>query len=141
MNSMTAVKDRTDAASLSTVALLDVNLLARRLGVSERFIRRLVDERRVPFFKIGNSCVSTPPRLMGGSKDTECACRGRRCPTVHHDSVDDCGRRLAFDIDDVAPVSGESCSTDAKWAPIACAISRSRDSAAFKYRSDASLDA
>lgn len=33
--------------------LLDVASLADRLGVSERFVRRLVDQRRIPFHKIG----------------------------------------------------------------------------------------
>lgn len=33
--------------------LLDVPGVARRLGVPERFVRRLVDQRRVPFLKIG----------------------------------------------------------------------------------------
>ncbi len=33
--------------------LLDVPGLANRLGVTERFIRRLIAERRVPFCKIG----------------------------------------------------------------------------------------
>lgn len=33
--------------------LLDVARLAKLLGVSERFVRRLVDERRIPFHKIG----------------------------------------------------------------------------------------
>ena len=33
--------------------LLDSAAIAQRLGVTERFIRRLVDERRVPFIKIG----------------------------------------------------------------------------------------
>jgi len=34
-------------------ALWDVAALAQRLGVSERFVRRLVHERRIPFLKIG----------------------------------------------------------------------------------------
>jgi len=34
-------------------ALLDIAALAERLGVTERFVRRLVDERRIPFLKIG----------------------------------------------------------------------------------------
>ena len=34
-------------------SLLDVNGLAARVGVTERFVRRLVDERRVPYLKIG----------------------------------------------------------------------------------------
>ncbi len=33
--------------------LIDTNEAAARLGVTPRFIRRLVDERRVPFHKIG----------------------------------------------------------------------------------------
>lgn len=33
--------------------MLDVARLAKLLGVSERFVRRLVDERRIPFHKIG----------------------------------------------------------------------------------------
>lgn len=33
--------------------LLDINQLAERLGVTERFVRRLVEERRIPFLKIG----------------------------------------------------------------------------------------
>ncbi len=36
-----------------TVALLGVVELANRLGTSERFVRRLVSERRVPFHKVG----------------------------------------------------------------------------------------
>jgi excisionase family DNA binding protein len=33
--------------------LLDPAALATRLGVSARFIRRLVNERRVPYIKVG----------------------------------------------------------------------------------------
>lgn len=33
--------------------LIDVEVLARHLGVTTRHIRRLVDERRVPFHKVG----------------------------------------------------------------------------------------
>jgi excisionase family DNA binding protein len=35
--------------------LLNVTEAAERLGCSERFIRRLVQERRIPFFKVGGS--------------------------------------------------------------------------------------
>ena len=38
---------------VSTSALLDVHGAAERLGVTDRFIRRLVEERRIPFHKIG----------------------------------------------------------------------------------------
>ena len=34
-------------------SLMDIPTLAQRLGVTERFIRRLVTERRIPFYKIG----------------------------------------------------------------------------------------
>jgi len=33
--------------------LIDVEVLARHLGVTTRHVRRLVDERRVPFHKVG----------------------------------------------------------------------------------------
>ena len=32
---------------------MDIAGLAERLGVGERFVRRLVNERRIPFLKIG----------------------------------------------------------------------------------------
>lgn len=34
-------------------ALLDIEALAQRLSVSPRFVRRLVEERRIRFLKIG----------------------------------------------------------------------------------------
>ena len=45
-----AQKERSNAEA---VVLLDVVALAERLGVTSRFVRRLVSERRVPFLKIG----------------------------------------------------------------------------------------
>jgi excisionase family DNA binding protein len=63
MEDMTAVKDRSASSLMGTSGLLDVNLLARRLGVSERFVRRLVDERRVPFFKIGKFVRFDPAEI------------------------------------------------------------------------------
>jgi excisionase family DNA binding protein len=33
--------------------LLDVRSLADRLGITERHVRRLVAERRIPFLKVG----------------------------------------------------------------------------------------
>ncbi len=33
--------------------LVDINMVANRLGVSVRHIRRLIDERRIPFVKVG----------------------------------------------------------------------------------------
>ena len=38
---------------INAPTLWDVAGLAQRLGVTERFVRRLVAERRVPFLKIG----------------------------------------------------------------------------------------
>ena len=35
-------------------ALLDVDGAAERLSVSPRFMRKLVAERRIPFFKVGS---------------------------------------------------------------------------------------
>jgi excisionase family DNA binding protein len=63
MEVMTAVKNRSASSSMGTSGLLDVNLLARRLGVTDRFIRRLVDERRVPFFKIGKFVRFDPEEI------------------------------------------------------------------------------
>lgn len=40
-------------APQSEIQLLDVNEVAVRLSVNPRFIRRLVDERRIPFCKLG----------------------------------------------------------------------------------------
>ena len=39
--------------STSHDGLLDIDGLAERLGVGERFVRRLVEERRIPYLKIG----------------------------------------------------------------------------------------
>ena len=37
----------------TTRALLDVNQVADRMCVSTQFVRRLVEERRIPFCKLG----------------------------------------------------------------------------------------
>ena len=34
--------------------LIDVSAVADRLGVSVRYVRRLVAERRIPFYKLGH---------------------------------------------------------------------------------------
>jgi excisionase family DNA binding protein len=54
------VGDRRDPAgrppskpASTTNTLLDVSDAAELLGVTERFVRRLVAERRIPFYKIG----------------------------------------------------------------------------------------
>jgi excisionase family DNA binding protein len=41
------------AIDTSPASLLDVVGLATRLGVTVRFVRRLVDERRIPYVKVG----------------------------------------------------------------------------------------
>jgi excisionase family DNA binding protein len=40
-----------------TRPLLDIQSAANRLGCSERFVRRLVQERRIPFVKLGGTRV------------------------------------------------------------------------------------
>ncbi len=35
-------------------SLMDVEAVAYRLGVTQRFVRRLVSERRIPYFKVGH---------------------------------------------------------------------------------------
>ncbi|MHB8517089.1 MAG: helix-turn-helix transcriptional regulator [Acidimicrobiales bacterium] len=37
--------------------LLDIRGVAERLGCSERFVRRLVQERRIPFIKLAGTRV------------------------------------------------------------------------------------
>jgi excisionase family DNA binding protein len=44
-------------------ALLDVDGVARVLGVTNRHIRRLVTERRIPFFKVGKFVRFDPGEL------------------------------------------------------------------------------
>jgi len=44
--------------------LLDVPGAATRLGCNERFIRRLVQERRIPFFKVGGSKIRFSTREL-----------------------------------------------------------------------------
>ncbi len=46
---MTNVRSKNTAESL-----LDIPALAARLAVSERFVRRLVHERRIPYLKVGH---------------------------------------------------------------------------------------
>ena len=48
-------------------ALLDIDGLAARLGVTARFVRRSVEERRVPYLKIGRLVRFDPAERSGGS--------------------------------------------------------------------------
>jgi len=50
---MTTIDSHRTAANNSGPHLLDIAGLAGRLGVTERFVRRLIAQRRVPFYKIG----------------------------------------------------------------------------------------
>ena len=58
--------------------LLDVASLATRLGVTERFIRRLIAERRVPFCKIGKFVRFDPLEIEAWLND-------RRINAIGHD--------------------------------------------------------
>jgi excisionase family DNA binding protein len=50
-------------APAPSAPLIDIELAAVRLGVSTRFMRRLVDERRIPFHKIGKYVRFDPSDL------------------------------------------------------------------------------
>jgi excisionase family DNA binding protein len=41
----------------STIPLLDILTVAQRLECSERFVRRLVQERRIPFVRLGGTRI------------------------------------------------------------------------------------
>ena len=43
--------------------LIDVPAAAERLGVTPRFVRRLVAERRVPYYKVGHYVRFSPAEL------------------------------------------------------------------------------
>jgi excisionase family DNA binding protein len=49
--------------TVSTPPLLDVDGLARRLGVTVRFVRRLVEERRIPYLKVGRFVRFDPAEI------------------------------------------------------------------------------
>jgi excisionase family DNA binding protein len=51
------------ANAQAKVALLDIAGVAGRLTVSERYIRRLVFERRIPFLKIGHFIRFDPAEI------------------------------------------------------------------------------
>jgi len=50
--------------------LIDISTLAERLGVTERFVRRLVEERRVSYHKIGKFIRFDPNEISGWIADT-----------------------------------------------------------------------
>ncbi len=45
------------------MSLIDVDAAAARLSVTPRFVRRLVTERRVPYFKVGKFIRFDPAEL------------------------------------------------------------------------------
>ncbi len=44
----------------SNEGLIDIEAVASRLGQTERFVRRLVEEKRIEFFKIGKRVMFRP---------------------------------------------------------------------------------
>lgn len=63
------IQEPTDISSGQS-SLMDIPTLAQRLGVTERFIRRLVAERRVPFYKIGKFIRFDPELIEDWLADT-----------------------------------------------------------------------
>ncbi len=53
--------------TLDRPPLMDLDAVARRLGVNHRHIRRLVAERRIPYLKWGTCCASTRSRSRPAS--------------------------------------------------------------------------
>ena len=51
---MKAISRARSGSQAARAALLDIAGVAERLSVTERFVRRLVFERRIPFLKIGH---------------------------------------------------------------------------------------
>jgi excisionase family DNA binding protein len=54
---------RVDAGQRPVTGLLDVAATAARLGVTVRFVRRLVAERRIPYLKVGKFVRVDPTEL------------------------------------------------------------------------------
>jgi len=56
--------------------LLDMASLAQRLSTSERHIRRLVSERRIPFIRVGRFIRFEPVAIAAWLRDCAIAARG-----------------------------------------------------------------
>jgi len=54
---------RTDRSPLALPQLLDMPELAARLSTTERHIRRLVNERRIPFVRVGRFIRFDPAQV------------------------------------------------------------------------------
>ncbi|MCP4086800.1 MAG: helix-turn-helix domain-containing protein, partial [Actinomycetia bacterium] len=61
---------------MKTHSLLDINEVATRLGVTLRFVRRLVFERRIPFHKVGRYLRFDPDDIA----EYLCRCRVEVAP-------------------------------------------------------------
>jgi len=55
--------DRRQERSGTTAELVDIGWVARRLGVIERHVRRLVQEKRIPFIKWGHLLRFDPAEI------------------------------------------------------------------------------
>lgn len=62
--------ERKATSTPAPTSLLNVDALAERLGVTPRFVRRLVHERRVPFLKIGKFVRFDPREIDQWINDT-----------------------------------------------------------------------
>jgi len=49
-----ALKGEVDHGATAISELVDIETVARLLGVGERYVRRMVSERRVPIVKVGH---------------------------------------------------------------------------------------
>jgi excisionase family DNA binding protein len=58
--------------------LLDIAGVAERLSVTERFVRRLIFERRIPFLKIGHFVRFEPAEIERWITETRVPERTRR---------------------------------------------------------------
>jgi excisionase family DNA binding protein len=74
------VRRSSDASSGGRIVgtLLDIAGVAERLAVSERFVRRLVFERRIPFLKIGHFVRFDPTEIERWISEAHVPERARR---------------------------------------------------------------
>ena len=66
-------------ATASTLPrLLDITELAERLGTSQRHVRRLIADKRIPFFKVGRLIRFDPDEIMKWLDETRDLAGGSR---------------------------------------------------------------
>lgn len=63
--------------NLRADSLLDIHTAADRLGCSERYLRRLIQERRIPFVKLGGSKIRFSLRELESWLDAQRVCARR----------------------------------------------------------------